>query len=309
MSLDPLNVAVLGPGGVGGFLASMLAREGSSVLMLAGDSTARAIAKNGLQLESPKFGNFTVPVRTASRLADSVDACLITVKATQLDDALERVPADAVGQALIIPFLNGIDHIDHLRALYPAGNVVAATIRIETARVAAGVIRQTSPFASVEVAPSPENRPRVESIAAHLTTAGLDVRARDDELAMLWEKFAFLGPLALLTTHERASVGAIRIRRREDLLALIDEFAGVAGAEGVDFDRDVSLSRVDALPESMETSMQRDQAAGRPLELDALGGALLRRAARAGIPVPVTRRLVDELQARSGPPTRAGSES
>jgi 2-dehydropantoate 2-reductase len=48
----------------------------------------------------------------------------------------------------------------------------------------------------------------------------------------------------------------------------------------------------------METSMQRDQAAGRPLELDALGGALLRRAEKAGIDTPVTRRLVREIGAR-----------
>jgi 2-dehydropantoate 2-reductase len=57
---------------------------------------------------------------------------------------------------------------------------------------------------------------------------------------------------------------------------------------------------MDSVPESMETSMQRDQAAGRPIELDALGGALLRRAQKAGIAVPVAKRLVDDLQSRSG---------
>ena len=309
MTLDRLNVAVLGAGGVGGFLAAMLAREGSSVLMLANDSTARAIAENGLRLESAKFGNFTVSVRTAARLADPVDACLITVKATQLAAALERVPADAIGPALVVPFLNGIEHVDQLRAVYPASNVTAATIRIETAKVEAGLIRQTSPFASVEIAASDDNRTRVESIAAHLTAAGLDVRIRDDELAMLWDKFVFLGPVALLTTHERANLGAIRTRRRGDAVKLIDEFASVAAAEGVDIDRDALLKRVDSLPESMESSMQRDQAAGRALELDAVGGALLRRAARAGIAAPVTRRLVDELQARSRQPATGGSVS
>lgn len=308
MTLDRLNVAVLGPGGVGGFLAAMLAREGSSILMLAGEDTSDAIAENGLRLESPKFGNFTVSVRTAARLAEPVDACLITVKATQLDDALERVPADAIGQALFVPFLNGIEHVDHLRFLYPASNVVAATIRIETAKVAAGVIRQTSPFASIDVAASEDNRDRVESFAGHLRAAGLDVRVRDDELAMLWDKFAFLGPLALLTTHERANLGAIRTRRRSDAIALIGEFAEVAGADGVDIDPDELLKRVDSLPESMETSMQRDQAAGRPLELDALGGAVLRRAAKAGIDVPVTQRLMDELQPRRMHPLPASSQ-
>jgi len=48
----------------------------------------------------------------------------------------------------------------------------------------------------------------------------------------------------------------------------------------------------------MESSMQRDQAAGQPLELDAIGGAVLRHAAAAGVPVPVTARLVEELRER-----------
>jgi 2-dehydropantoate 2-reductase len=309
VTVDRLNVAVLGPGGVGGFLAAMLAREGSSVLVLAGEETGRAIAQNGLQLESRQFGSFVVSVRTAARLTDPVHACLITVKATYLQDAMKRVPADALGAALVIPFLNGIEHVDLLRAVYPPSSVVAATIRIETAKAGPGMILQTSPFASIEIAASPENRDRVEAIAGHLKAAGLDVRVRPDELAMLWAKFAFLAPMALLTTHERANVGAIRIRRRQDATALIREAATLAGAEGVAIDPDTVLRFLDSVPESMESSMQRDQAAGRALELDALGGALLRRAARAGIAVPVTQRLVDELQSRTELPASIGGES
>ena len=309
MTQDRLNVAVLGPGGVGGFLAAMLAREGSSVLVLASDDASRAIAQSGLRLESRRFGNFAVSVRTGVRLTDPVDACLITVKATQLRDALDRVPANALGRALVIPFLNGFEHVDFLRAVYPSSSVAAATIRIETVRAGPGLIRQTSPFASVEIAASADNRDRVELIAAHLSAAGLDVRIRDDELAMLWDKFALLAPMALLTTHERANVGAIRTRRRKDAIALIGEVVDVAGADGVDIDPKAVLYLLDSVPESMESSMQRDEAAGRPLELDALGGALLRRAARAGIAVPVTRLLVDELQSRTGQPAPTGGQS
>jgi 2-dehydropantoate 2-reductase len=307
MTLDQLRVAVLGPGGVGGFLAAMLAREGSSVLVLAGDDSSRAIAQNGLRLESRKFGNFAASVRAAARLTEPVDAVFITVKATHLSDAIDRVPAGALGRALVIPFLNGLEHVDRLRAVYPPASVVAATIRIETAKAEPGLIRHTSPFAAVEFAASAENRVRVESIAAHLAATGIGVHIRDDELAMLWDKFAQLGPLALLTTHERANAGAIRSRRRDEAIALIGEVAAVAGADGVEIDRDAIIRLLDSVPESMESSMQRDQAAGRPLELDALGGALLRRAARAGIEVPVARRLVDELQSRNERPTSAGA--
>lgn len=309
MTQHRLRLAVLGPGGVGGFLAALMAREGSSVVVLAGHETSSAIAQHGLRLESQRFGDFEIPVETSERLTKPVEACLITVKATQLGDALGRVPSSALGLGLVIPFLNGLEHVDLLRSVYPPRSVVAATIRIETTRARPGLIRHTSPFAAVELAASDDNRESVERIAEHMIAAGLDVRVRDDELAMLWDKFALLAPMALLTTHERANVGMIRTKRRTDAIALIGEVAAVAGVDGVTVDPDAVLRLLDSVPASMESSMQRDQAAGRPLELDALGGALLRRADRAGISVPVTRGLVAELQSRSEPAVSGGTES
>ena len=302
MGPESPRFAVLGPGGVGGLLAALLARAGSSVVVLAGEETSRAIAERGIRLESKKFGDFTVPVRTATRLAEAVDACFITVKATQLDEALERVPATALGGGLVVPFLNGIDHVGRLRSVYPPASVVAATIRVETARVEPGVIRQLSPFAAVELAASGDNRERVGALAAQLLATGLDVRVRDDETAMLWDKLAMLAPLALLTTHERGNVGMVRARRRDDAVAVINEVVAVARAEGSTVDAEKVIGMIDQAPESMESSMQRDQAGGRPLEVDAIGGAVLRHAEKAGIAVPMTRRLVDELEARSKRP-------
>jgi len=288
---------VLGPGGVGGLLAALLARAGNPVVVLAGDSTTQAIEERGLRLESRLFGDFEVKVETAARLESEVDAILITVKATQLERALERVPREVAGRALVIPFLNGIDHVGFLRTRYP-DQVVAATIAVEVARVAPGLIRQTSPWATVSLATSAGVEDRLERFAAQLRSTGLDVRLREDEVAMMWDKLAMLGPLALLTTHERGNVGVIRARRRDDAIALISEVAAVAKAEGASPDPEATIRLLDAAPESFETSMQRDQAAGMPLELDAIGGAVLRHAARAGIPVPVTARLVEELRER-----------
>jgi 2-dehydropantoate 2-reductase len=279
-------------------LAALLARSANSVVVLAGDGTTRAIAERGLRLESRRFGDFGVKVDTSDGLSHEVDACLVTVKATQLEEALERVPADAIGRALVVPFLNGVDHMDMLRARYPSANVAAATIRVEVARVEPGVIRQTSPFAAVELATSVAMREQVEELATRLRETGLDVRVREDETAMLWEKLALLAPLALLTTHERANVGAIRARRREDALALISEVAAIARAKGATVDSEAVVRLLDMAPETMETSMQRDQAAGLPLELEAIGGAVLRHAEKAGLPAPVTARLVDAIKKR-----------
>jgi 2-dehydropantoate 2-reductase len=298
MATEGLSVAVLGPGGIGGLLAALLARSGNSVEVLASEGTSRAIAERGLRVESQRFGDFHVSVRSAIRLEGPVDVCLIAVKNTQLTDALERVPSDALGEGLVVPFLNGIEHVDVLRSIYPPSGVAAATIRVETARVEPGLIRQTSPFASLEIAASDANRERVERVAAELKATGLDVRVRGDEMAMLWDKLSFLAPLALLTTHERANAGAIRTRRRGDTLSVISEVAAVAAAEGAVIDPAAVVRFLDSVPDTMESSMQRDQVAGRPIELDAIGAAVVRRAARAGVAVPVTARLVEELRNR-----------
>jgi 2-dehydropantoate 2-reductase len=296
---EPFRVAVLGPGGVGGLLGALLARDGASVQVLAGDATSEVIAEHGLRIESTAFGDFQVPVRSGTRLDGPVDAVLVTVKSTQLREALERVPSDVLGDGLMVPFLNGIDHVDLLRSLYPSSNVAPATIRVETVRVEPGLIRHTSPFAFIDIAATDENRDRVEALAARLHATGLTVRVRDDETSMLWDKLAILAPLALLTTHERANVGTVRTRRRDDAMAMIAEVAAVATADGSAVDPVVVAGFFDAAPESMESSMQRDQAAGRPLELDAIGGAVVRRAERYGVDVPMTARLVNELRNRT----------
>lgn len=304
MAIDPLKVAVLGPGGVGGLLAALLARAGSPVVVLAGEETCRALDTRGLHVESVRFGDFTTPVRTALRLEEPVDACFITVKSTHLMEALKRVPVEAAGQGLVIPLLNGLDHISFLRSVYPAVNVVAATMRVEVARVRAGEIRHTSPFASIDLAAMAQNRYRVERVAALLKSVGLGAHVRDDETQMLWDKLVMLAPLALLTTHERANLGVVRTRRRDELAAAIHEVAAVARADGADIDAQGVVSMLDAAPESMESSMQRDQAEGRPLELDGIGSAVLWRAARFRIAVPVTTRLVEELRARNAQQAR-----
>lgn len=279
-----MRFAVLGIGGIGGLLSALLARGGDSVVILH-DRAPREIS-----VESKRFGDFSAPVSSEPVLVGPVDAVLVTVKATQLDDALLRVPASEVGDAAVIPFLNGLEHLERLRGIYGA-SVWPATIAVESTRVAPGVIQQTSPFTLIQMTGP-------QAVADRFKAAGLDVRVRDDETQMMWDKFAVLAPMALLTTHSRANIGSIRTQRHDDVVALIDEFATVAAAEGAVIDRARILGFVESVPESFETSMQRDAAAGRPTEVDALGGALLRRADRAGIDVPVTRRLVEEIQAR-----------
>jgi 2-dehydropantoate 2-reductase len=289
------SAAVVGPGGVGGLLGAVLARAGHPVVYVAKPDTAMALNSGGLSVRSAQFGEFRVPARAAPRLAGPVDVCLVAVKATSLDTALAGVPAEALGDGLVLPLLNGVEHMTTLRTRFLAAHVVAGAIRVESTRVAAGRIEHTSPFSSIEVASDTAPRERVDALAAQLRQAGLDVTVRDDEASLLWDKLAFLAPLALLTTYADAPAGVVGDELRADLEAVIDEVAAVAAAVGARVDPAAVLGMFDRVPAGMKSSMQRDAEANRPTELDAIGGAVLRAARRHGIDTPVTARIVDEL--------------
>lgn len=299
MDVTRSTVAVLGPGGVGGLAGALLARAGHRVICLAGAGTAETLRTDGLRVSSGRHGDFHVRVEADTELREPVDVLLVTVKETALAAALERVPAEMLGATgLVLPLLNGIDHLAPLRARYPEKQVAAATIKVESTRVAPGRIEHTSPFSAVELAGRTVPREGLERLAALLRDAGLSVKLRDDETAMLWDKLSFLAPMALLTTRYRATVGAIRAERRPEMLALLAEITAVARAAGAPVEAETVLGFFENAPGGMKSSLQRDQEAGRPLELDAIGGAVLRAAERYGIPAPATARIVADLRAR-----------
>jgi 2-dehydropantoate 2-reductase len=298
--LPPIRVAVLGPGGIGGLLAVLLARRGDRVTCLAPPATAAHLAEHGLELHSPTLGDAKVAVEAATRLDHPVDVVFVTVKATQLAAAVEAVPAGVLGDGLVVPFLNGIDHMAWLRQRYPAGQVVAGTIRIESTRVGPGLIEHASPFAIVELAAAePSRRQQVEALGARLAATGLDVTVRDDEAATLWSKLSILAPIALVTTWTAAPYREAKDGHWDEVAAVAREIVTAARADGVDLDEAALLAMLERLPD-MRSSMQKDAAAGRPIELDAIGGAVLRAAERGGTEAPVTARLVADLRSRHG---------
>ncbi|WP_104524397.1 ketopantoate reductase family protein, partial [Blastococcus atacamensis] len=199
-----LRIAVLGPGGVGGLLAVLLARQGHTVTCLARPETAEHLDRSGLRLTSDRFGELSAEVRGAEQLTDAVDVLLVTTKATHLDAALDRVPAEVLGDAVVVPLLNGVEHMAVLRERYPSARVVAGTIRVFASRPAPGVIRHDGQLVAVQLAPG------AESLADALSAAGVDATVRPDEAGLLWDKLCFLAPMALMTTRAGSPLGPVR---------------------------------------------------------------------------------------------------
>jgi 2-dehydropantoate 2-reductase len=292
------RIAVLGPGGVGGFLAAALPHAGEDVIVVGREPTVERIGADGIHLTSVLLGDFTArPAATAS-LAEEVDVLVIATKATGLDAALARIESEP---ALVVPLLNGLDHMQRLRERF--ATVAAGTIRIEADRREPGVIVQTSPAVRVELASDdPRMRPALERLAGTLHAAGVPALVGPGEAQILWSKLVRLTALACTTSASDQPIGFIRTdpEWRAALEACVQEAAAVANADGAQLDPAGPLGELEAAHAELGSSMRRDIAAGREPELDAIAGSVLRAGQRHGIECPTIARLSSAIAARAG---------
>jgi 2-dehydropantoate 2-reductase len=298
------SIAILGPGGVGGLLAAALARAGADVTVVGRESTAELIARDGIAVQSVVLGDFTARPAAVARLTEPVDVLIVATKAAALEEALARV--DTSAPALVVPLLNGFDHMALLRARFGA-RVAAGTIRVQADRLSGPPTRivQGGRFLFVELASDDDLlRPTLSALAASLTRAGVENRVSDDkgEARILWGKLVRLNTLACMTAAYDAPFGAIRSdpARWAELEACVHECTAVARAEGADIDPAVVFGEFEVIHDGFGTSMQRDVAAGREPELDAIAGAVLRAGARHGIACPTIATLALRVAERAG---------
>jgi 2-dehydropantoate 2-reductase len=294
------TIAVLGPGGVGGFVAAALARAGEQVTVVAREDTAAAIEAGGLAVQSVRLGDFSARPAATSALTEPVGLLIVATKATGLTRALDRIQAEP---ALVLPLLNGLDHIALLRERFGAGRVPAGTIRIESDRRAPGQIVQSSPFLRIDLAADdPGLRARLDAIATPLEHAGIPTQIGPSEAQVLWTKLVRLNALACTTSASDRRLGFIRSdpHWRAALEAAIEEATAVANAEGAQLDPAQPLGELEAAHAELDSSMHRDLLAGLEPELDAIPGAVLRAAKRHGMRCPTIARLAGEIAARAG---------
>jgi len=271
-----VTVAILGPGAVGGSLAVRLSLAGERVVCVARPETAAAIRDEGLTLVHDSH-ELTAQPEVVETLEEPVNLLLVTVKASGLDEALERV---RVEPHLVLPLLNGLEHMAVLRRRWRS--VTAATIgRLEAFREAPTRIVQRE-TALVTVAG--------DVVPAALVRAGVEVRSGGGEADVLWEKLARQAPLVLLTAVTGRSAGEVRSDPR--LEAAVAEACAVAATDGARTTFAEQWSIIESLPPGLTTSTARDIAAGRPSELDAIAGAVVRAGRRLGVPTPTLEELL-----------------
>jgi 2-dehydropantoate 2-reductase len=144
-------------------------------------------------------------------------------------------------------------------------------------------------------------------VSERLRTLGFTCNFVDDETTLMWTKLAFLGPFALATSAFGKPIGEVVANPStwQQLEGCVRETCMAGQAEGAKLDAETVLPMIKAAPPAMRSSMQKDVEHGRPPELDAIGGAIVRAASRHGLQVPVTQKLMAEIERRTTMSRRA----
>jgi 2-dehydropantoate 2-reductase len=283
--MTPVPVAVLGLGGIGGML---VARTGA--LGVGTEASVDAIDASGLTLLHAGETTVTRP-EVVTRLDRPVSLLVVAVKAYALEEALVRIAPGSVDGAVVLPLLNGLEHVDAIRArLGPATVVAAGSIgSVEAFSPEPGFVVQRSEGATIAAASDALGRRELEARLAPLAVPGLEVDVTDGERRVLWDKAARLAVLAAASIAATRPIGGLRDDPawRPRLEAALGEACAVAEADGVELDAAVQWAIVERLPESLVPSAARDASVGRPTELDAITGSVVRAARRLGVWTPM----------------------
>jgi 2-dehydropantoate 2-reductase len=307
-----MRIAVFGTGGVGGYFGGRLAQAGEEVVFIARGEHLRAIRGTGLQVDSLK-GDFTIQPMQATdepRQVGEVDAVLVGVKTWQVPEAAAAMQPMVGSQTFVVPLENGVDAPEQLAAVLGREHVLGGLCQISCLLAGPGHVRHVGldpyiAFGEMDGQPS-ERAIRLQQ--AFERAVGVRAEVSADIQAAMWRKFLFIAAISGVGAATRAPIGVTRSvpETRTLLVQAMREVHTLAQRRGVHLPEEVvdqTLSFIDGLAPVVMASMQRDIIEGRPSELAAQNGAVVRMGLEAGIPTPVhtflySALLPQELKAR-----------
>jgi 2-dehydropantoate 2-reductase len=249
-------------------------------------------------------GNFEVPVPATNDPGEigAVHIVLVGVKAWQLSEAVDAIQRMPDRSSVVVPLQNGMEAPAELAAVLGPGRVAGGLCRIVAEAIGPGEIDHYWAEPSIafgELDPL-ENGERLEELRNAFASAGVRCDIPPDIAAAMWEKFLFITPWGSLGAVTRLPVGPLRSapESRVRLVAALEEVTEIARAEGKAF-REGAVSKtlaiLDGLPAETTSSMQRDIMAGRPSELEAQTGCVVRFGQKTGVPTPIHDSIYAEL--------------
>jgi 2-dehydropantoate 2-reductase len=290
-----MRVAVYGTGGAGGYFGAQLARAGEDVVFIARGEHLEAIRNHGLRLETPSGSVIINPILATNNPAEAgvVDVILVGVKAWQVAEAGKAMMPLIGRETIVVPLQNGVEASTQLAAALGREHVLGGLCGTFSWVTAPGQIKSIGQAHFIKFGELDNRRSeRSERLREAFEKAGVTVEVPTDIHKALWGKFILVTSFGGMGAVTRAPIGVIRSvpETRRLLEECINEVALLARACEVELSHSVvteTMALTDSLPEAATTSLQRDIIEGKPSELEAWNGAVVRLGEQRGVQVPL----------------------
>jgi len=303
------RIAVIGLGGVGGYLGAKLAAKNAGsadteIIFIARGDNAAAIRSNGIKLITPQGEETAYPalVTNQAETLGLVDLIICCVKSYDLESSLAAFKDCVTDNTTIISFLNGLDAAEIIEKTLPDVHVLEGCAYIISRLIEPGVIKESGnpPQFNFGAGDEKEN---AEKIAAIFKAADIDAQVSDNIALTLWEKFLFISPFATIMSCYDVCLGDILKNKdyKQTLIALMEELKTIGEAKGIVFPENIIqkfLDRMAGLPYESTTSMHTDFKNGKKTELSSLTVYVIRLGKELGIPTPYYEEMLDGINKR-----------
>lgn len=315
--LQEKKIAVVGVGGVGGYLAGMLIRAYPHVTVAARGERGRSIKEKGLILHSDYHGEIAVrpeKVVENTALLEPQDIIFLCVKNYSLEQACKELEQAVRQDTIIVPVMNGADPGERTRKFLQKGTVVDSLIYIVAFANKDYSVTQQGDFANLRIGikagcgqqgcgiSDEENQKKVLEVSEILSRAQIDHRVSGDIECDIWRKYILNCAYNVLTAFYNNNIGELRNDPKKDkeYEQLVYEAYEVAVKKGVHVTKehaDAIIRRFrEELADDATSSLQRDVISGNPTELETFSGYIVREARRLGVNAPVSERMYEGLK-------------
>ena len=282
----------MGAGGVGGCLGGLLAKAGNDVSLIARGEHLEALREHGLKVIRPG-GEIIVEIQATGDPSEvgQVDLVLFTVKTFQNRHVITSLKSLMGPETSVITLQNGVESHEQLSAVLGASNILPGAYWASSHILSPGVISEDVEARVSFGAVDDTESLRALDIRKVFRDAGIEAELSPDPLRVLWEKFVVLSALSGITSAAQTRPKELLQfpDARKMFCDAMEEALAVGLAKGVDLPANLvrdSLNYIDGLPDFQNT-MHSDYEAGRPTELDALSGAVIRLGKQIGVKTPV----------------------
>ncbi len=298
MMKHKMKIAIVGAGGVGGYLAGKLQHKAlSDITLIARGKQLSTIKESGLHIIDTDNAFTTYPKVKESCTQTEFDVVFITTKSYDFPSACASIDKCIGEDTLVIPLSNGVDHAHELKKYLPKCILCEGCVYIISHLVKPGSIEKKSPLFYLLFG-SQVDAPQAKDLEKLLNQSDLKAKYSTKISYDCWKKYLFIASFGTLTSYYKLCMNNVMQNHKADVLAVLDEIKKVANAKQIPIDdEDIAkvLKQANNLPSNSKTSMQLDFEKNRKTELESLSGYIVEEALKLNLKVPVMQKMYTKL--------------